>query len=59
MMNTPILRMTPKEAAIIDQCYAVLTNKRKEKKYEALEGLAKLLAEIVVRNIRAGQEAEL
>src|SRR5471030_286852 len=55
MMNTPILKMTAKEAEVVNRCYAVLVDKQKEEKYTALERLSKLLARIVVRNIRAGQ----
>ena len=47
--------MTVKEAAIVNQCYAVLTDECEGQKYKALERLAKLLARIVVRNVRAGQ----
>ena len=54
-MNTPILKMTAKEAANVNRCYAVLIDKQKEEKYAALERLSKLLARIVVRNVRAGQ----
>ena len=54
-MNTPILNMTAKEAAIVNQCYAVLTEDSKDKGYEAVVRLAKLMAEITVRNIRAGR----
>jgi len=54
-MNTPILKMTAKEAAIVNQCYAVLTEESKDKGYEAVVCLAKLLAEITVRNVRAGR----
>jgi hypothetical protein len=54
-MNTPILKMTAKEAAIVDQCYAVLTEERNDKGYAAVERLAKLLGKITLRNIRAGQ----
>jgi hypothetical protein len=54
-MNTPILKMTAKEAAIVNQCYAVLTEDSKDKGYEAVVRLAKLMAEITVRNIRAGR----
>ena len=54
-MNTPILKMTAKEAEVVNRCYAVLVDKQKEEKYTALERLSKLLARIVVRNIRAGQ----
>ena len=54
-MNTPILRMTVKEAAIVNRCHAVLTDECERKGYAALERLSKLLGKIVVRNIRAGQ----
>ncbi len=54
-MNTPILKMTGKEAAIVNRCYEVLTDECREDGYAALERLAKLLGKIVVRNIRAGQ----
>jgi len=54
-MNTPILEMTAKEAAIVNRCYAVLTEERNDKGYKAVERLAKLLARITLRNIRAGQ----
>ena len=54
-MNTPILKMTVKEAAIVNRCHAVLTDECEGKGYAALERLSKLLGKIVVRNIRAGQ----
>lgn len=54
-MNTPILKITAKEAAIVNSCYAVLTEECENKGYEALDRLAKLLAGIVVRNIWARQ----
>ena len=54
-MNTPILKMTVKEAAIVNRCYAVLTEESEKKGYQALGRLSKLLGKIVVRNVRAGQ----
>jgi hypothetical protein len=51
-MNTPILKMTLKEGATLDRCYAVLTEGSEKDRYKAAERLTKLLGKIIARNLR-------
>jgi hypothetical protein len=57
-MNAPILKMTRKEAAAIDDFYALLTEETPEHadaEFQHFKRLAKVLTKIVFRNIRSGQ----
>jgi hypothetical protein len=47
--------MTPREAKYLDGCYTLLTEQYEEKGYAARQTLTRLLAKIIVRNVRTGQ----
>ena len=54
-LRTRLLNMSPREAKMLDRGYTLLVEQTEEAGDQAAKRLTKLLARIIVRNVRAGR----